>query len=171
MGFWGSRDYTGGINMKGKLWTGLAALLCFAALSACSQGRNGGEESVLQQSVSKLFKKETQARLTEIEKERSSAVLTRIDAVPVPGENGSLDFGGLKLRLPEGVTAALWEGKGVNPEHGVVLELAGAEPEEYVLPPLVCLEQYRAEYAGELYLLSAGAWRGGLCALGDHERI
>ncbi|OUQ23903.1 hypothetical protein B5E77_14625 [Lachnoclostridium sp. An131] len=141
--------------MKGKLFTGLAALLCFAALSACSQGRNGGEESVLQQSVSKLFKKETQARLTEIEKERSSAVLTRIDAVPVPGENGSLDFGGLKLRLPEGVTAALWEGKGVNPEHGVVLELAGAEPEEYVLPPLVCLEQYRAEYAGELSLAAA----------------
>ena len=36
-----------------------------------------------------------------------------------------------------------------------VLELAGAEPEEYVLPPLVCLEQYRAEYAGELSLAAA----------------
>lgn len=141
--------------MKGKLFTGLAALLCFAALSACSQGRSSGEESVLRQSALGLFKKETQTRLTELEKEWSGAALTRIDAVPVPGENGSLDFGGLRLRLPERVTAALWEGKGVNPEWGVILELAGAEPEEYVLPPLVCLEQYRVEYAGELSLAAA----------------
>ena len=70
--------------MKGKLWTGLAALLCFAALSACSQGRNGGAESVLQQRVSKLFKKETQARLTGLEKELTRPVLRWESRVPGP---------------------------------------------------------------------------------------
>ena len=98
--------------MQGKLWTGLLALLCFAVLSACTQEESGRKGSALPQSASELLKKETQAGLTEIKKERSSAVLTRIDTVPVPGGNGSLDFGGIELRLPERVTAALWEGKG-----------------------------------------------------------
>ena len=141
--------------MQGKLWTGLLALLCFAVLSACTQEESGRKGSALPQSASELLKKETQAGLTEIKKERSSAVLTRIDTVPVPGGNGSLDFGGIELRLPERVTAALWEGKGVNPECGVILELTGAEPEKYMLPPLVCLGQYRVEYGGELSLAAA----------------
>ena len=141
--------------MQGKLLTGLLALLCFAVLSACTQEESGRKGSALPQSASELLKKETQAGLTEIKKERSSAVLTRIDTLPAPGGNGSLDFGGIELRLPERVTAALWEGKGVNPECGVILELTGAEPEKYMLPPLVCLGQYRAEYGGELSLAAA----------------
>ena len=45
--------------------------------------------------------------------------------------------------------------RGVNPECGVILELTGAEPEKYMLPPLVCLGQYRVEYGGELSLAAA----------------
>ena len=37
----------------------------------------------------------------------------------------------------------------------MILELTGAEPEKYMLPPLVCLGQYRAEYGGELSLAAA----------------